>query len=336
MVSRKKSGPFIAYNNQRNYYGAVDALLLSQHREALDSDGRACLDYHKVMPGSRDCEIELPDFRNVWSTGIGQQGAYAIHEGFIGGWERARTARNVVRGVSTVHSVPRGGDWRLPTTTDGSLEGEIVAEDASGTASDVSFGARVFRLKKFMSHPTKVPYELELDGDAFPGQIGEALSDQVARIQNRTWTSRLTAEATSVSAQSATAIAWLDLVGLIGAVGDAYLSQETSVFMMSRETLVYLLKLQSGQAAPEFRFENGRLQGYRVIVNGHLSTTITSGDKTILFGDFSRFHIAETPLQLQIARETFAETDDILYRAVQRADAGIANTSDVPIAVLTQ
>mgnify|MGYP001385522532 FL=1 len=335
---RKPTGPVIRYNGQKNFYGCVDALVLSQHSDRLDADSRACLDHHRIAPAAREVEIEMPPrFVNTLSSQGGSAGNFAVPTGFISGWVKAQSALNVVRSLSTVHPVDRGGDWHLPTTTDSALEGELIAAEATaGTASDISFGSRVFRLKKFMSRPTKVPAELEADGDTFAQQLGESLGEQVARIQNRTYTATMTREATAVSAASATAIANDDLLNLLGGVGGSYLDTQRSAFMLSKTVLITLLKLKDGQGRPVVPIENGRIHGYRYYVNDHMSATITSGDRTILFGSFDAFHIAETSLRLQTAYEAFADSDQILYRAAQRADGGIANASDNPIAILVQ
>ena len=67
----------------------------------------------------------------------------------------------------------------------------------------------------------------------------------------------------------------------------------------------------------------GRLMGKPVITNNSMAAIATTA-KTVLFGDFSYYWIAEWEgLQLQRLNELYAETGHIGFRAFRRVDANV-------------
>jgi HK97 family phage major capsid protein len=136
----------------------------------------------------------------------------------------------------------------------------------------------------------------------------------------------VTGASAGVTAASQTAIAADEIIDLYHALDFKY--RDRAVWMMADSTLKAVRKLKDGEGnylwGPGLNGEvEGRLMGKPVITNNSMAAIATTA-KTVLFGDFSYYWIAEWEgLQLQRLNELYAETGHIGFRAFRRVDANV-------------
>lgn len=130
-----------------------------------------------------------------------------------------------------------------------------------------------------------------------------------------------------VTAASATAITADEVINLYHSVDYKYREDPTCAWMMNDSTLQYLSKLKTG--AGDYLMQqalNGQpdsIKGKPIITNNSMAA-IATGNRTILFGAFRYYRIADWPgLQIQRLNEKYADTGHIGFRAFRRVDANI-------------
>ena len=129
-----------------------------------------------------------------------------------------------------------------------------------------------------------------------------------------------------VTAASATAITADEVIDLFHSLDYKY--RGNAKFMMADSTAKYLRKLKDGDGmyliGPGLNGEpSATLLGKPVIINNSMDA-IATGKRTILFGDFSYYWIAEWDgLQMQRLNELYAETGHVGFRAFRRVDGNI-------------
>lgn len=206
-----------------------------------------------------------------------------------------------------------GGTLNWPTNDDTSATGAWLAEPRASalTVEDTTFNRVQYAsytwgtLAKFtieMFQDERVNLLMEQITDIFSERSGRALN---AAFTTGSGTGRPTGLLTSTSAgkttAGATAITKAELIDLVHSVDPAYRNGGGSVgFMMNDAVLGYIRKLDFGSTNndPLWQpsYQNGvpdRLLGYPVYINQDMASSVASGAKTVVFGDFSKYIIRE-------------------------------------------
>ncbi len=336
---------------------AIDALLTPLAlQKRLTAEHHAAAKRFKIDVRARDVHefaIELPDtralyqFRNALSSSDGSRGAFTAPEvGFVAPWEKALTALPM-RDLATITRIDSGNVYHEPTINDTLNEGGIVGENTSPTTQDVTFGRLTYTPYKFHSYPERVPAELPQDGTDFATQFGAVLAFRPARKMNSMFTNgtgagqpmgvipACIASGATVTAASASVIAYDDVMGLFDALGSGYFDFDRCRFMMNKTIYTTLRKLKDGQGRPLFNTNNGRLEGFRFVENHHMSSTMSTGVCSLLFGDFSKYHVVDfRDLRLHRDTESHAESDQESWWAVQRSSGNLADAGTHPVVAL--
>jgi len=315
---------------------------------------RAC----GVRPGSRNLDIDLNrraprtlvEARDL-SAVTGASGGFLNPDGFMNSLERNMLAFGGMREVAQIIRTERGDDIPWPTADDTGNTGEQLGESASiGSSVDPTFGAVVFKAYKFSSKLIKVPVEL-LEDSVFDivSILGEMLGERLGRIQNTKFTTGtgaatpngiVTAATSGVTAASGTAITADELLDLLYSVDKAYLNGAS--FMMHRLVLKAVRQLKTGDGQYLWRpgitlGEPDVLNGYPVVQNSDMSSTITSGDKTVLFGQLSKYKIREVRgIRMRRLVERYADTDQEGFVAFLRCDGNLLDAGTAPVKYLEQ
>jgi HK97 family phage major capsid protein len=134
------------------------------------------------------------------------------------------------------------------------------------------------------------------------------------------------------TAASATAIAFNELIDLVGSVDAAY--QQNGVFMMHQLVWAYLCKLQDTQGRNYLidpsNGNNRRLLGRDVVLNNAMASTIATGNKTVLFGDLKKFMIRQVrDRQLIRSTERYVLEDQTVFILRQRYDSKVVQTTAI-------
>ena len=289
------------------------------------------------------------EFRAL-SAIIGAAGGYTVPEGFVANLEVALLAYGGMRQAATIIRTAGVGDLPWPTANDTTNEGRQLAENTQVTMTDMTFGALVLHAYKWSSDMIQVPVEL-LEDSAFnlATTLGEMLGTRIARGQNRAFTTGtgaatpkgvVTAATLGVTAASATAIAWLELVDLEHSVDPEY--RRTAGFMFHDNIAKALRKLVDGAGRPLWQVDPNsgqpsNLLGYPYTVNQHMASAITTGLKTVLFGQLSKYIIRDvSTVRLVRLRERYADYDQEGFVAFMRSDGNLLDAGVAPVKYLKQ
>jgi len=256
---------------------------------------------------------EMRAVRNTMSTTTGSQGGYTVPVEVANQVIEALKAYGGMRSVAEVFSTAQGGDIQYPTS-DGTAEtGEIVAQNASATSADPSFGEVTLSTYKFSSKVVAVPIELIQDSNVnIEGFVIARLATRLARIQNTKFTvgsgtnepnGLFTAAAVGVTAATGgtSAITYDNLIDLQHSVDPAYRAGGRCKWMFNDSTLKAVRKIKDGQQRPIFvpGYETGTpggapdmLLGSQIVINQDAPSMAASA-KPVAYGDFSYYKIRD-------------------------------------------
>jgi HK97 family phage major capsid protein len=285
--------------------------------------------------------------RSPQSTSV-TAGGYTIAQEFSGELENALKAWGGVRQASRIMATDTGALMPWPTVNDTSNKGRLLAENTQVSNTAMTFGVVNFNAYKFSSDSVLVSEELLQDSAFDLGAfIGEALGVRLGRIQNEFFTTGtgtgqpqgVVTAATTALTTGAEAIAWEDLVELIHSVDPAYRASPQTRFMFSDATLGKIKQLADQEGRPLWlpgiaSSEPDRVLGYQYTINQDM-TGIETGEKAVLFGDFSKFVVRDvrgfTLLRLV---ERYADFHQVGFLAFTRNDSRLLDAGTNPIKAL--
>ncbi len=268
-------------------------------------------------------------------------GGYTAPDGF---WNRVVEVQKAFGGVSSVAEVINTADGNtLPwmTNDDTANEGAILAEHAQVTEQDTTFGTASLGSYVYTSKLIRVSYQLLQDTEIdLEGFLARKLAMRLARIHGRHQTTGtgsnqplgiVTGASTGVTAASATAIEFNELLDLIDEVDPSYLSN--AGFMVHRKIVTALRKVTDNDGRPIWQpsLEAGspdRLHGYGYTVNENMASTIAATNTTALFGDFREGYVIRNVKGASVVRldEKYAENLQVGYFMYDRQDSTVQNT----------
>lgn len=264
-------------------------------------------------------------------------GLETVPEGFGPELERKMVAFGGPRNVCRVWRTPTGNPVPWPTIDDTGNSGALLAEETTiGDTLAATTAAVTFNAYKYSSKPIKMSAELLEDNAVGLGELaGSLLGERLGRAIGAATTTGtgssqpngiVTASAAGITTASATAITGDEVIGLVHSVDPAY-RVNSSGFMMHDNVLLYVRKLKDGQG--QYLWQPGlqagvpeRLLGYPITINQHMASTIATGNKTVLFGDFQKFIIREVgAVRFYRLEELYRATDQTGFVAFMRIDS---------------
>lgn len=272
-------------------------------------------------------------------------GGYTVPNEFVRNLESAMLWYGGVAGAATVIRTAGNGDLLIPTCNDTSNTGAIIAENAQDTQQDLAFAAITMRAYKYTSKMVYVSRELMSDSAFNMGSyLADRLGERLGRIKNTHLTTGdgaskpvgvVTSSTLGVTAASATAFTADEVLGLIHSVDPAYRSLGCS-FMMHDSVLLMLRKLKDGNGQylfnPVTATGPANIWGYPYIVNNDMDAVPASGDKSILFGAFSKYLIREVAEVTVRRSEHFRfDYDQEAFVANIRFDGNLLDAGVAPI-----
>lgn len=282
-------------------------------------------------------------------------GGYMIPQGFSEELQKYLKLYGGVRPVARAFPTPTGQDIPWPTVDDTANKGELLAENTEAGSQDVTFGVVTLKAFKFSSKLVKVSREL-LQDSFFP--VGDILRDlfvdRIGRITNDYFTTGtgssepqgvVTAAGlgkTATSGQTSTVI-YEDLVDTEHSLDPLY--RPNARWMFNDGTLKALKKLKDSNGRPLWQgyavsgfgpdVAQPSVLGYPYQINQSMADIGTSGspvagNKSILFGDFSRFIVRDV-LAMELIRldERYAEFGQVGFLMFSRSDARAINTAAI-------
>lgn len=245
-----------------------------------------------------------------------------------------------------------GEEMSWPTADDTTHEGEMLGESQEGaTTEDPTFAAIKWFAYVFSSKIVKVPTTL-LDDSAFnlAQYLGAILGERVGRSLNRKCTTGtgnnqpkgvVTAATLGRTTAAAGAITADDIFRLEHSVDPAY-RNPSCAYMMHDSIVLEVRLLKNGTGSYIWRdglMDNrpDTLNGRRLVLNQHMDSALSASNKTMLFGDFSRYKIRRVKqLVLRRLTERYAEFNQEGFVALLRADGNLLDAGTAPIKYMQQ
>lgn len=250
--------------------------------------------------------------RNAMSTTTSSEGGYTVPSEVAAMVVDALKAFGGMREVAQIIRTQGGNALNYPTSDGTSEVGEIVAENASASAADITFGTVAVNPYKYSSKKIALPWELVADSAidvvAF---VTNRLAQRLARITNQHYTTgdgsskpygvmaRAGTGKTGTTGQT-TSVIYDDLIDLIHSVNSAYRARGAK-FMLADSSLKVLRKIKDTTGRPiwtpgdDESISGGApatICGYSYVVNDDVAV-MAANAKSIAFGDFSQFVIRD-------------------------------------------
>ncbi len=291
----------------------------------------------------------MPSVRGAQSTGSGSGGAFTVPDEAMRPIVEAMKAFGGMRAVATVVGTATGADLPIPTDNDTGVTGEIITENSDHNDGDFTFGQVVLQSFLYSSKIVKVSRQLLQDSSVdLNAYIGRKLGMRLGRIQNTHFTTGdgsskprgvvVAATQGGATTASATAVAYDELVDLMHSVDPAY--QPTAKWMMNFAALGVVRKLKDSANMPVWApMTNGapdQLLGRPYVINQDVAS-IAGSSKSILYGDFSNYHIRDAGgVILLRLEERYAEKLQVGFLAFMRSDGDLVDAGTNPVKYLLQ
>ena len=299
----------------------------------------------------RDNYNEFRREARALSTFLDTAGGYTHPtETFVAQLERAMLWFGAVRQTATVIRTASGENMLWPTSNDTGNTGALISENATVSQQDVTFGAVTLQAYMYTSKMVLVPFTLIQDSAVnLASVLADMLGERLGRIGNTHFTTGtgaarpkgIVTAATTFSAAAAASIAWDDIFKLVHSVDLAYRNGPGAGFML-HDTIcrdLRLLKDGNGRYLWVDSVQLGKpdtILGYPVHTNNDMASTSASGNKTVLFGQLSKYMIRDVgTIRIKRLVERYADSDQEAFLAFARFDGNLMDAGVAPVKVLT-
>lgn len=311
----------------------------------------------EVYRSKHPSQIKRSDFLNApLTTGTPSTGGnVTAPESMLRELEINMLAFSGIAQVADLMVTQSGEDFSWPTVDDTANTGEQVSENASvdnsGSGGSLpSFGKVTWGAHKLSSEAILVPYELLEDNVVnLPQVLGQLMGERIGRLRNERYTNGtgsgqatglVTASALGVTAASATVIDPDELIDLQHSVDPAY--RMGAGFMMHDSIVKVVRKLKD--SAGDYIWESGiaagqpdSLLGSPLTINQSMDSTVATGNKTVLFGQFSKYKIRRVNgFRLYRLEEKYRDNDQDGFVLLVREDGNLLQSGTAPVKYLQQ
>jgi HK97 family phage major capsid protein len=317
----------------------------------VESDQRRAVElYLRKNPKEITAE-EHAFIRNTMSTTTGSQGGYTVPSLISSDYIDALKDYGGIRRVAGRLVTGNGNDLSYPTT-DGTAEvGEIVAQNASATSADPTFGTVPLNTVKFGSKIITIPIELMQDTTIdIIAMVMQRIRDRVGRIQNTKFsigtgtgepfgiTVAATVGKTGTTGQTTTVI-YDDLVDIVDSVDYAYQAEGDLSWMFSQTMRRVVRKIKDSQGRPIWTpsYESGltsgapdRLLDFPVNLNNDMPVPAANA-VSMSFGQHKKYMVRDA-MELQIFRfddSAYVTKGQVGFLAWARSGGNLLDTSAV-------
>lgn len=251
--------------------------------------------------------------RNTTSTTTPSEGGYTVQPTIARTLIEVLKDYGAMRRIASQLPTETGADLSYPSSDGTSEEGEIIAQNASASSADPSFGTVPLNVFKFSSKVITIPLELLKDTSIdILALVNQRVRDRIGRIQNRMFTSAGTgtgspyslvgaASVGKVGATGQTAtVTYDDLVDLVDSLDPAYQTDALRwQFGQAIRRTVRKMKDTTGRPIWTPGYDEGissktpdLLLGYPIELNNHMPAPAANA-KSISFGDHSKYLIRD-------------------------------------------
>lgn len=337
------------------HYRAANALGIDLDRkDSLDIDlcstsvfaqAQEAFRFANGDPGHRAIAA-LPTIRSALNSNTASTGgAIAAPSLMVETIEKSMLAFGGIISAADVIRLDYRGDIIFPLC-DGTANTGRRLEDggAINAASSPTFGQAVLHPYKYTSDQLIVPNEMLLDGTVVEivMWIAGILGERIARVFGQQCTTGngvsqpygIVNRATTVSAASATTITHDDIDNLIMSVDSDY--RASASFMMHDDVRLTLMKAKDADGGRLWPAGVSTLRGFPVVTSSDMASTISSGAKSVIFGNLRKYKIRMRP-QFRITRlqQLHMLSDQSGFVAFGEMDGDLLDAGTHPVKVLT-
>lgn len=313
--------------------------------------------FAKIVCGVEPSELS-PEERAVLKAGVTEFRAQSSGTTTAGGYTVPTTLMNeIIRsmlawgpmydpGVTSEIVTASGNPIKIPTVDDTTVAAVAHTENTALTddgSKDVTFGQKSLDAFAFDTEFVRWSWELDMDSIFnMESLLSSLLGERLGRIANLKLTTGtgssqpngiVTAASAGVTAASATAIAFDELIDLEHSVDPAYRNGPKVGYMMNDSTLKAVRKLKNGDGDYIWMMGNvqggvpATLNGRRYSINQAMAS-IATGNKTVLFGDFGKYYVRKVGAPvIGVMRERF--WPDLGIAGLIRFDGELGDTAAV-------
>lgn len=298
-----------------------------------DKTGRASDDYRKNFWNAMRSKMPMPAVTNALQVGTDSEGGYLVPDEYERTLVEALEEENIFRQMAKVIQTS-SGDRKIPVVASKGTA-SWIDEEGAFTESDDSFGQVSIGAYK-LGTMIKVSEEL-LNDSVFdlPSYISREFARRIgAKEEEAFFTGDGTGKPlgvlaatggaeTGVTAASATAITADELIDLFYSLKSPY--RKKSVWVLNDSTIKAVRKLKDGNG--QYLWQPSLVAGTPDTILGRPVRTsaympaIAAGAKSIAFGDFSYYWIADRQgRSFKRLNELYAATGQVGFLASQRVD----------------
>lgn len=293
--------------------------------------------FAKVVCGAQPADLE-PEERAVLKKGVNkfEQRMQTVGTAAAGGYTVPTELATFIdkalkdwgpmydQDVCTVINSTSGNAFKIPTLDDTAksagahTEGTALTDDGS---EDATFGQK--SLDAYVFDTEFIKWSFELNADSIFNMeelLGGLLGERLGRLANAQLTvgsgasapnGVVTASSLGVTAAGTTAVTYDEIIDLEHSVNAAYRRSPKAAYMLPDLTFKAIRKLKDGQG--NYLWQAGDVQkgapallnNYRYHINDDMAA-LTTGNKAMLFGDFSRYYVRKVgSYVIGVLRERF-------------------------------
>lgn len=283
-----------------------------QVRDDARNPGRQALEiYLRTMTKNLSPEQALM-IRNTMSTTTPSEGGYTVQSTIASAVIDAMKDYAGMRRVAERLVTASGAPLSYPSSDGTTEEGEIIAENASASDADISFGTVPLNVFKFSSKVITIPIELLQDTTIdILALLNMRVRDRVGRIQNKKFTIGTgTGEPYGLSVAAGvgktgttgqtTTVTYDDLVDLVDSIDPAYAANELKfMFGQTMRRTIRKIKDTAGRPIWTPSYDAGMtaktpdlLMGHAVELNNHMPAPAANA-KSIAFGALNKYMVRD-------------------------------------------
>ena len=301
--------------------------------KADEKKGRASDAYRKEFWSAMRSKAPGLEIRNALQEGTDSEGGYLVPSEFEHTLVDSLTSANQLRALCTVIQTSYG-DRKIPVVASKGTA-DWVDEEGAYPQSDDSFGQVILNAYKIATM-VKVSEELLADSvfdieSYMAAQFGRRIGDKEEEAfligngsSKPTGILHSTGGAqVGITTAGASAITADELIDLVYSLKAPY--RKSAVLVMNDATVKAIRKLKDGNGNYLFETSNQNKEfdsvlGYRIVLSDYMPT-IAASAKTIAFGDFSYYWIADRQGRVfKRLNELFAVNGQVGFLGSQRVD----------------
>ena len=279
-------------------------------------------------------------------AGTDSLGGFLVPQDFSNELDMATLFTGEVERLAKKLNTAGGALLDYPTINDTATDAGLTAEAAAVTVQDMTFANAQLSAYNYASQ-VRVSMQL-LQDNAFDlnAFLAEAMGERIARATNAAFTTGtgssqpqgiITGASLGNTAASATAIVADDILDLIHSIDPSYRNKPTFGLMANDSVIAAIRALGLGSANdfPIFipSMEAGqpdKLFGFNLYYNNDMESAITTGKKTLLAADFSKFVVRSAGgVQMVRLNERYMDELEVGFVSYARKDAKVLDSRAV-------